>query len=228
MQMRKTPRAAREGRRGSDRAAPWGAEINLDLCYLPSSSSSPKSSRMGTRKSAPRRASRSTELRGQSRLSRAWPSRRNWWNWCWEGAGCPAGSVSQTPPGETPGRGNCGTPLARPAAPSPAPGRSLRCRPQQHPHKSSFPPARSSLEKRRGQTLAMGFCRGQSPSPASPCAKRRPSHLCQRPHRPIPASRQPFQGKNPLDTVRRRRAAAHPRYHKKAKQRQSWGFFCGG
>lgn len=140
--MRKTPRAAREGRRGSDRAAPWGAEINLDLCYLPSSSSSPKSSRMGTRKWAPRRASRSTELRGQSRLPRAWPSRRNWWNWCWEGAGCPAGSVCQTPPGETPGRGNCGTPLARPAAPSPAPGRSLRCRPRlrQHPQKSSFSP----------------------------------------------------------------------------------------
>lgn len=148
--MRKTPRAAREGRRGSDRAAPWGAEINLDLCYLPSSSSSPKSSRMGTRKSAPRRASRSTELRGQSRLPRAWPSWRNWWNWCWEGAGCPAGSVCQTPPGETPGRGNCGTPQARPAAPSPAAGRSLRCRPQQHPQKSSFshpppdPPWRSA------------------------------------------------------------------------------------
>lgn len=137
-------------------------------------------------------------------------------------ADSPARFGCQTTPGKAPGRGNLGTPLARPPAP-PGPARG-----GQRPTNTWIPkgipppptPAASSInhlfiylfiffstptpEKCRSSNLhrqpfSPALCQGQSPSPSSPCHV--PSSVGRATVPTVPTSHQPSQGQNLPDTT---------------------------
>lgn len=61
------------------------------------------------------------------------------------------------------------------------------------------------------------FAKGKVLPPALPCAKHRPSRLSPRPHRPVPSSRQPSQGKTCRIQLGGARRPLTPQSPKKAK-----------